>query len=124
MIMKQRSILALPLFMAMAASAQAADQAVDQTRTTQQTQIQDRERVYGSELMTPQERNEYRNHMRALKTEREREAFRQEHHNLMQERARAQGKTLPDMPPAGMGPGNGMGPGMGPGDGMGPGSRR
>jgi len=37
----------------------------------------------------------------------------------MQERAKAQGKRLPDMPPAGRGPG--MGPGGG--KGMGPGGR-
>lgn len=114
--MKKLSTLALCIFMAMAASAQA----VDQTRTTRQTQTQDQERVYGSEIMTPQERNEYHNRMRVLKTEQEREAFRLEHHKLMQERAKAQGKTLPDMPPAGMGPGM-MGPG--PGSGMGPGRR-
>ena len=72
--------------------------------------------------MTLQERNEYHNRMRVLKTEQEREAFRQEHHKLMQARARAQGKTLPDMPPAAMGPGV-MGPGMGSGSGMGPGRR-
>ncbi|HJX58879.1 MAG TPA: hypothetical protein VJ325_09175, partial [Thiobacillus sp.] len=82
----------------------------------------DRERIYGYELMTPQERNEYHARMRALNIEQEREAFRLEHHEKMQERARAQGKTLPDTPPAGRGPG--MGPGMGPGGGMGPGYRR
>lgn len=120
--MKNLSRLALSLFITMAASAQAADQVRDKTQATQQTQIQDRERVYGSELMTPQERNEYHNRMRVLKTEQEREAFQLEHHKLMQERARAQGKTLPDMPPTGMGPGM-MGPGMGPGSGMGPGRR-
>ena len=87
-----------------------------------QIQTQDRDQVYGSELMTRQERYEYQSKMRALKTEQEREAFRLEHHNKMQERAKAQGKTLPDMPPADRGPG--MGPGMGPGGGMGPGYRR
>lgn len=122
--MKQRSTLALSLFVAMAASAQAADQtrdqardqARDQTRAAQQIQTQDQERVYGSEIMTPQERSEYHNRMRVLKTEQEREAFRLEHHKLMQERAKVQGKTLPDMP-------SGMGPGTGPGSGMGPGRR-
>ena len=94
----------------------------EQTQATQQVQTQ--ERIYGSELMTPQERNAYQNRMRATKTEQEREALRLEHHRQMQERARAQGKTLPDMPPAGMGPGSGMGPGMGPGSGMGPGGSR
>ena len=122
--MKQLSMMACSLFITMAASVQAADQVRDQVRdqTRATEQIQDRERVYGSELMTQQERLEYHNRMRLLKTEQELQAFQLEHHKLMQERARAQGKNLPDMPPAGMGPGM-MGPGMGPGSGMGPGRR-
>lgn len=78
--------------------------------------------IYGSQLMTQQERIEYRNQMRALKTQQEREAFRLEHHKKMQERARERGVTLPDEPPAqgaGMGPGPGAGRGMGPGMGRG-----
>lgn len=122
--MKHPSILALALSLGMAGimPAHAADQVRDQDRT----QLQDQDRIYGSELMTRQERNDYRNRMRTLKTRQEREAFRLEHHKQMQERARAQGKTLPDMPPAGMGPGSGMGPGggMGTGGGMGPGGYR
>lgn len=82
------------------------------------------QQVYGSQLMTRQERIEYRNQMRALKTQEERNAFRLEHHQKMQERAKERGATLPDMPPAqggGMGPGmgGGMGPGMGGGMGRG-----
>ncbi len=89
----------------------------------QQTQVQ--QRIYGSQLMTPQERAEYRSKMRALKTREERAAFRREHHEKMQERAKAKGMQLPDMPPAGMGGGMGpgMGGGMGPGGGMGGGMR-
>lgn len=113
--MKQFSMLAFSFCAAIGVSAQAAAQ----TQTTQQIQMQDRERIYGSELMTSQERNEYQNRMRALKTEQEREAYRLEHHKKMQERAKAQGKTLPDIPPAGMG--SGMGPGGG--KGMGPGGK-
>src|SRR5574340_387628 len=56
--------------------------------------------VYGSQLMTREERAEYRARMRSMKTKEEREAFRMEHHQKMQERAKAQGKTHPDMPPA------------------------
>ena len=83
--------------------------------------------IYGSQLMTQQERNEYRARMRNLRTAQERERFRLEHHERMQERARARGITLPDEPPArggrGMGPGGqGMGPGGG-GPGGGPGGR-
>lgn len=122
--MKHVTILALSLGMALSASAFAADPARDQTRTTQQ--MQDQERIYGSEMMTQQERYEYQTRMRALNTEQEREAFRLEHHKAMQARAKAMGKTLPDMPPAGYGPGMGpgMGPGSGMGGGMGPGQRR
>jgi len=112
--MKYVSMLALTLCMAMGIAAPAAAQMQGGG------QMQDGERIYGSELMTPQERSEYQARMRALKTEQEREAFRLEHHKKMQERAKAQGKTLPDTPP-GMGPGmmgpgggKGMGPGMGP----------
>ena len=93
--MKNVSMLMLTLAMSMAASAQAQYQAQsrDQTLTTQQIQTQDRDRIYGSELMTRQERAEYQSRMRALKTEQEREAFRLEHHQKMQARAKAQGKT-------------------------------
>jgi len=77
-------------------------------------QTQNREPIYGSKLMTRQERAEYRARVRSLKTKEEREAFRMEHHRKMKERAREKGKTLPDTPPAqggGMGPGGGAGPG-------------
>jgi hypothetical protein len=97
----------------------AADQVRD--RTQDQTQAQDQERIYGSQLMTQKERNAYRARMRAAKTVEEREKIRNEHHALMQQRAKERGVTLPDMPPAGGGmmrPGGGMGGGMGPGGGM------
>lgn len=81
--------------------------------------------VYGRELMTADELAEHRRRMRSLNTEQEREAYRQEHHKIMQERARERGVKIPDEPGPrgrGMGPGNGgMGPGgsgMGPGGGM------
>lgn len=57
-------------------------------------------RVYGSQLMTAQERAEHRAKLRSLKTPEEREAYRLEHHRQMQERAREKGLTLPDEPPA------------------------
>lgn len=86
-------------------------------------QTQKQEQVYGSQLMTQQERNEYHARIRAAKNARERERIRLEHHKAMQERARERGLTLPDMPPAGggMGSGDRMGPG---GGGMGSGGGR
>ena len=112
-----------------AASALAADQ--DQLRTQDQDQTRDltqdktqdqlktQDQIYGSQLMTEQERNEYRNRMRSAKTVHEQEQIRAEHHKSMQVRAKERGVTLPDKPPA---KGGGMGPGgMSPGGGMGPG---
>ncbi len=92
--------------------------------------------VFGSQIMTQEERVEHRDKMRAAKTLEAREQVRTEHHTQMVERARERGVTLPDEPPArggmgpgsgmgsgsGMGPGKGGGAGMGPGGGMGPGA--
>jgi len=116
----------LPAF---GAVAYAADQDQDRDRLRDQDRLRTRDpdQVYGSQLMTQEERNAYRNRMRAAKTEQEREQIRNEHHEQMKIRAKEKGVTLPDEPPArgrGMGPGKGMGPGMGPGGGaggMGPG---
>lgn len=89
-----------------------------------QARQQAQEEIYGSQLMTEQERIEHRTTMRTLKTQQERDAYRLEHHKLMQERAAARGITLPDMPPrAGAGAGAGQRGGMGQGGGMGPGGR-
>ena len=76
--------------------------------------------IYGSQLMTQQERMEHRTKMQNMKTNEERERYRMEHHKNMQERAKQQGVTLPDEPQMhhkGMGGGSGMGGGMGGGKG-------
>ncbi|MBU0908216.1 MAG: hypothetical protein KKA54_08555 [Proteobacteria bacterium] len=92
----------------------------EQDHTQVQTQMQQQEQIYGSQLMSPEEMAEHRAKMRSLKTNEEREAYRLEHHQMMQERAREQGVTLPDEPPT---PGGEMGSGMGMGSGgMGSGS--
>lgn len=87
------------------------------------TQTENQGQIYGSQLMTQQERLEYRNRMRAAQSEEERQQIRNEHHQTMQERARERGLTLPDAPPAGgggvMAPGGGMTPGGGMGTGGG-----
>ena len=101
----------------MATVAMAADQTRDQTRLQTQAQIRD-DQIYGSQLMTQQERNEYRARLGAAKTVQQQEQIRNEHHKQMQARARERGVKLPDVPPA---RGGGMGPGPGPGGGMGPG---
>lgn len=93
--------------------------AADPLPTQAQPQEQEQEQVYGSQLMTDQERVEYRARMRATKTPEEREQVRKEHHRTMQERAKAQGVTLPDEPPAIGGLRGSQGMGMGPGGGRG-----
>lgn len=101
--------------------------AADQDQSQKTTQTQEQEQVYGSQIMTKQERIEHLDKMRAAKTVEEREQIRKEHHALMKERAKAKGITLPDEPPAKgmgggmMGPGGGM---MGPGGGTGPSGSR
>lgn len=97
-------------------SALAADEAPAQEKTRAQKQ----EQVYGSQMMTREERTEYRARMRDAKTAEEREHIRKEQHERMKERAKERGITLPDEPPARgsgmMGPGGG---GMSPGGGRG-----
>ncbi|HSN18338.1 MAG TPA: hypothetical protein VLV87_09005 [Gammaproteobacteria bacterium] len=56
------------------------------------------QRVYGWQLMTPEERAAYQAKMRAAKTAKERAAIRAQHHKEMQERAKQQGVTLPEPP--------------------------
>ena len=80
--------------------------------------------IYGSQLMTNQERVEHRKNLSAVKTAEEREQVRLEHHEQMKLRANERGVELPDTPPAqgaGMGGRMGQGGGMG---GMGPGRNR
>lgn len=114
------SVLATTLSLAVG-NALAADQ------PQEKAPMQKQEQIYGSQMMTMEERNEYRAKMRAAKTAEEREQIRNEHHERMKERAKERGMALPDEPPARgggmMGPG-GMGPGgSGMGGGMGPGGR-
>lgn len=93
----------------------------------EQAQTQAQETIFGSQLMTAEERAAYRQRILAAKTEEERERIRSEHHARMLERAKEQGVTLPEEPPAGgmhRGMGGGMGPGMGGGMGGGKGMGR
>lgn len=78
-----------------------------------------REQGYGRPLMTEQERNEYRERMRAATSAEEREQIRYEHHERVRKRAEARGIGHPAQPPAGgMGHGRGLGQGgMGKGGG-------
>jgi len=105
--------------------------AADPSPVGGEAKTQKQEPIFGSQLMTQQERADYRAKMRAAKTVEEREQIRKEHHASMAERAKARGVTLPAEPPAkggGTGLRGGTGPrgGMGPGGGMGqgPGSVR
>lgn len=54
--------------------------------------------IYGSQMMTPEERTAYRDKIRNAKTAKEREEIRDEHHKEMQARAKERGVTLPDKP--------------------------
>lgn len=72
------------------------------------------DQVYGWQLMSEQERAEHRTKMQSMKTAQERERYRHEHHKKMEQRAKEQGRTLPDMPQSrggGMSGGGGGGKG-------------
>jgi hypothetical protein len=69
------------------------------TPVGENAQIQQQEHIYGYQLMTPQERIEYRDKMRDAKTAEEREQIRNKHHNIMVIRAKARGVILPAEPP-------------------------
>ena len=56
------------------------------------------EQVYGSQLMTNEERAEYHAAMRAAKTVEERELLRKEQHQRMDARAKTRGVTLANAP--------------------------
>ena len=88
-----------------------------------QDQAQAQVQIYGSQLMTAAERTEYQSTMRTLKTDKERDAFRLDHHDKMKVRAAEKGVTLPNSPPAaaGAGPKANSGLGVGPVSGMGAG---
>jgi hypothetical protein len=51
------------------------------------------------QLMSPEERADFRDSTQSAQTVEERKRIRTEQHALMQERAKAQGITLPDSPP-------------------------
>lgn len=66
--------------------------------------------IYGSEIMTPAERAEFRAKMQSAKSAQERERLRVDHQAAMQSRAKQRGITLPD-DAAGQSPDSGMGSG-------------
>jgi hypothetical protein len=85
----------------------------------------DQEQIYGSQLMTQQERLEYRKKYTNAKTTQEREQIRTEYHAMMNERAKERNMKLSDTPASGSGMGTGgdmqRDGGMSPGRGMGSG---
>ena len=87
-----------------------------------QAQDQVQAQIYGSQLMTDAERSEYRSKMRTLKTDKERDSFRLDHHENMKVRAAEKGVTLPNTPQsAGSKANSGFGGGTGSGGGAGQG---
>ena len=60
--------------------------------------LQERERIFGWQLMSPAERMAYRQKMRTLKTHKEREAYRKEHHERMNKRAKEMGVKIEELP--------------------------
>ena len=70
-----------------------------QDRATVRDQKQTQERIFGSQLMTEEERKEHREQMRRAKSDQERAEIRAQHHERMKARAEQRGVSLPDEPP-------------------------
>ena len=121
-------ILLAGLFLVPAGQGIAADQDRERDRDQDkvQDQFQDRDMIYGYELMTVEERTQHRAKMQSFNTEEERQAYREEHHKLMQARAKERGVKIPDTPrwQGGAGPRSGMYGGGGAGAGGGSGKGR
>jgi hypothetical protein len=69
------------------------------TSGQENAQIQEQDQIYGVQLMTEQERADFRSRMQAAKTLEEKELIRNENHKAMQERAESRGLVLPDQQP-------------------------
>ena len=76
------------------------DQVRDRTHLQDPSAIKDAE-IYGSDLMSEEERNQYRKQLQNMKTVEERNQYQAQHEKMMQERAQQQGK---DLVPPGQGP--------------------
>jgi len=78
---------------------QSYDRDRDRDRSRDGEYLDDDEVIYGWQLMTERERYQYREQLRSMQTPEQREQFRRQHHEQMQQRAKKQGKKLPDFPP-------------------------
>ena len=74
-------------------------QTQSQDRATARDQKQTQVRIFGSQLMTEEERKEHRKQMRRAKSDQERAEIRAQHHERMKARAEERGVSLPDAPP-------------------------
>jgi hypothetical protein len=70
--------------------------AVDKMSGQQKSQTHKTDSIYGHELMTPEQRTDYRNKLRSLKTDQERNAYRMEHQKRIHKLAKAKGIPLSD----------------------------
>ena len=76
------------------------DQDRDRDRIHDPANLGDRE-IYGNQLMTPAERDQYRNELGTANTQESRQEFQAKHEEMMQQRALQQGQ---DLVPPGQGP--------------------
>lgn len=95
--MLNETLVAAFLTMFMPAPAHAADTQAS-APVAAQKKAQAPDRIYGSQLMTTEERDAYRARMKQAKTQAERDKLRIEHHAQMQQRAKERGVTLPEQP--------------------------
>lgn len=73
------------------------DRLHDQERIRQEERLRlEDEKIYGHELMSPEELNQYRERLRLMKTEEEKARFEAQHREEMQKQAKALNVELED----------------------------
>ncbi|MES1992439.1 MAG: hypothetical protein V4457_02305 [Pseudomonadota bacterium] len=73
-----------------------AEETVEPMVVEEGAKLPDRDQIYGFELMTKDERKQYREQYEVIKSNDERRAFLENHRKRMQERARALGFGTPE----------------------------
>ena len=66
-------------------------------RYEEHNRLQEEERIFGWQLMSPAERQAHRQKMLSLRTSKERQAYRKQHHERMKKRAEEMGVELQEM---------------------------
>ena len=87
---------AVLLMLSVASGWVGAEESAESPAAEESVKLPTQDQIYGFELMTKDERKQYREQYEAIKSDAERQTFLENHRKLMQERARALGFGTPE----------------------------